>query len=112
MTVRSFDADLLRAEHERLFAPGNLVLSMAGNIMEGFWEVVAEAFDQSDWKVFPAAATGGVGDQPAAAMVDLDLDDIDPFRLDLISPIIQTYFEIGNLGIAFRAIRTGCRSTC
>jgi predicted Zn-dependent peptidase len=100
--VRTFNPDLLRREHQRLFAPGNLVISMAGNIMAGFHEVVAEAFARTEF-VDPAGP-GFVEDEtipPAAAFIDLDLDEADPFRLDLTSPIVQTYFEIGNLGIPF-----------
>ena len=39
----------------------------------------------------------------AAAMVDLDLDkNIDPFSLELSSPVVQSYFEVGNLGPSFQ----------
>ena len=100
--VRIFNPDLLRQQHQRLFAPGNLVISMAGNILTGFHEVVAEVFARSDSA--DPAGPGFVEDEitsPAAAVIDLALDEVDPFRLDLTSPIIQTYFEIGNLGIPF-----------
>ncbi len=100
--VRTFNPDLLRRQHKRLFAPANLVVSMAGNILDGFHEVVAEVFSRTD--MTDPAGPGFVEDEttaPAAAIIDLDLDEADPFRLDLTNPIIQTYFEIGNLGIPF-----------
>jgi predicted Zn-dependent peptidase len=103
--VRTFGADLLRTQHERLFAPANLIISMAGNIMEGFHEIVAETFSMPGWT--GPAGPGFASDETAphaAAVIDLDLDEADPFRLELTSPIIQTYFEIGNLGIPFHHI--------
>lgn len=100
--VRTFGTDLLRAQHERLFAPANLVISMAGNILEGFHEIVADTFAMPGWTgpAGPGFASGEIAPH-AAAVIDLDLDEADPFRLRLTSPIIQTYFEIGNLGIPF-----------
>lgn len=100
--VRTFSPDLLRRQHRRLFSPANLIISMAGNIMAGFHEVVAETFARSGSN--DPAGPGFVDEETtshAAASIDLDLDEADPFRLDLTSPIIQTYFEIGNLGIPF-----------
>jgi predicted Zn-dependent peptidase len=101
-TVRSFTPELLRQEHRRLFQGPNVVLSLAGNIQPSFPGVVARHLDP------PALAEPGAegkGQQATAqrpaAMVDLDLEHDNPFRLELISPIIQTYFEIGNLGVPF-----------
>ncbi len=99
--VRSFDAEVLTTEHRKLFAPTNLVISVAGNIQDGFLDVVRNAFDEP---ARPGPDNGKVEAETvgAAAMVDLDLDeDLDPFRLDLTSPVIQTYFELGNLGPSF-----------
>jgi len=100
--VRTFGSDLLREQHQRLFAPANLVISMAGNIMDGFHEIVAQTFAMPD-RDGPAGPGFTVDEEAhhAAAIIDLDLDEADPFRLELTSPIIQTYFEIGNLGIPF-----------
>ncbi len=100
--IRTFSPHLLQEQHQRLFAPANLVISMAGNILEGFHETVAETFARPDWT--GPAGPGFAHDEvsgPAAAVIDLDLEEADPFRMDLTSPIIQTYFEIGNLGIPF-----------
>ncbi len=100
--VRTFSPDLLRRQHQRLFSPANLIISMAGNILAGFHEVVAETFARTG--LADPAGPGFVDEETtshAAASIDLDLDEADPFRLDLTSPIIQTYFEIGNLGIPF-----------
>jgi predicted Zn-dependent peptidase len=100
--VRTFSPALLQREHRRLFAPANLVISMAGNVLEGFTELVAETFSRTD-PAGPAGPSFVDEESPsrAAAIIDLPLDEADPFRLDLTSPIIQTYFEIGNLGIPF-----------
>ncbi len=100
--VRSFDEDVLAEQHKSLFAPSNLVIAMAGNIQEGFLDIVKTAFDEPARPGPEIIETESVG---AAAMVDLDIDeDLDPFRLDLTSPVIQTYFEIGNLGPSFHHV--------
>jgi len=100
--VRSFTPALLRGEHTRLFAGGNLVISMAGNVQAEFRDIVVENFQVPAGAAVPPVEESETGSAvPAAAIVDLDLDDMDPFRLELTSPIIQTYFEIGNLAIAF-----------
>lgn len=101
-SVRSFSPDLLREEHRRLFSGPNMVISMAGNILEGFPGIVARHLDAPALPAGPAPAAGHVSSGGrAAAVVDLDLDYENPFRLEIISPIIQTYFEIGNLGVPF-----------
>jgi predicted Zn-dependent peptidase len=100
--VRGFIPPILRREHRRLFTPANLVISMAGNILDGFSETVVETFSRTD--TVEPAGPGFVDEEtssPAAAIIDLDLDEVNPFRLDLSSAVIQTYFEIGNLGIPF-----------
>jgi predicted Zn-dependent peptidase len=97
--VRSFSPEILRSYHAQLFHPTNMVLSMAGNIQEGFTEKVAHLFSRA---VTPATdAPEPESTMPAAAMVDLDLEVVDPYRMDLVSPIIQSYFEVGNLGVGF-----------
>jgi predicted Zn-dependent peptidase len=101
LTVRSFDADLLRAEHRRLFAGPNLVIAMAGNLHDSFRETAVRLFaDVPAPSPVPVVASA---ESPAraAAVVDADLDDTDPFRLRLSSPVLQTYFEVGNLAIPF-----------
>jgi len=97
--VRSFDADLLRETHSRMFAPQNMVLSMAGNIQAGFWDMVVEAFDEP---ARPGPVLADKGSGAAAAVIDMQPDEsVDPFRLEITSPVVQTYFEIGNLGPGF-----------
>jgi predicted Zn-dependent peptidase len=100
--VRSFTPEILREHHRRLFTPGNMVLSMAGNLQAGFTETVARLFGRPG-PVPPAAdaAPAEVPAPPAAAMVDLDIEHVDPFRMELTSPIIQAYFEVGNLGVGY-----------
>ena len=101
-TVRSFDADLLVSEHARLFAGPNLVISMAGNIRDGYLDTIRRLFaaePTGSGEGSPPAAPASPA--PAASLMDLSLEEADPFRLDLFSPIIQTYFEIGNLGVSF-----------
>jgi len=98
--VRSFNAEVLRDHHQILFAPENMVISLAGNIQTGFWDLVAAAFDMPS-RPGPARETNTAAGG-AAAMVDTDEGDPgDPFRLDLHSPVIQSYFELGNLGPSF-----------
>ena len=102
LTVRSFDPSLLRMKHAELFCGSNLVISMAGNIQESFRDIVVRHFDVAEaCPEPPAVVSAGEAASPAAAFIDPELNGEDPFRLDLHSPIIQTYFEIGNLGIPF-----------
>ncbi|MCP4292102.1 MAG: insulinase family protein [bacterium] len=98
--VRSFHPELLIKNHQRLFSGPNMVISLAGNVHDRFRELVAESFDVP-------ASPGALDKQFSnpvktikAATIDLPLDELDPFHLELNSPIIQTYFEIGNLGVA------------
>jgi len=97
--VRSFGPDILREQHARLFCGPNMVISMAGNVQPAFVDLASRLFDCPACP--PVEISGPAVVAPPAAMVDLDLDELDPFRLELNSPIIQTYFEIGNLGIPF-----------
>ncbi len=100
--VLSFTPDLLREQHARLFCGPNMVISMAGNVVEGFPEIVARYLDAPAWEGDQEVPRGpGTSNPPAATVMDLDLEVDNPFRLDLVSPIIQTYFEIGNLGVPF-----------
>lgn len=100
--VLSFSPSILKEQHARLFSGPNMVISMAGNVMEGFSDIVTRYLDAPKWKGsatdFPASENSS---PPAAAMIDLDLEEANPFRLEIISPIIQTYFELGNLGVSF-----------
>ncbi len=101
--VMSFDQELLLEEHQRLFASENVIISMAGNIQQGDLERVKKAFADLPSLDTPAGATDQVEEKhlPAAAvLVDVPQDE-DSFRLDLTSPIIQAYFELGNLGVPF-----------
>ena len=92
-TVRALDADILRREHARLFAGPNLVLSLAGNLQPGHADLVAETFgdlpDQDQADPWPD------GCPPAP-----DPDRRAPSDLVIKSPVLQTYFEIGNLGVS------------
>lgn len=89
-TVRSFTPEVLRAEHDRLFAGSNLVLSLAGNVQKGFRERTVALFGGGDAAVSaPLTVDGPV---PVPVVTE---------RLELVSPIVQTYFEAGNLGIPF-----------
>ena len=94
---------MLRVEHARLFAPRNLVVSLAGNFTDAFRDRVVGLFGAGVTPP-PEAVAAAVPTPRRAAIIDpgLDLDGVvDPFRLDLRSPILQTYFEAGNLGISF-----------
>jgi len=90
-TVRSFTPEVLRSEHDRLFRGSNLVLSLAGNVQEGFRERTAALFG-GGMVAADAAPTAAV---PAPAPPSTE-------RIEMISPIVQTYFEAGNLGIHFK----------
>jgi len=98
--VRSFSPDLLKSNHPRLFSGPNMVISMAGNIQEKFRDVVVGCFNAPAHPDFEDFRFKDTSSPIKAAIVDLDLDELDPFSLDIYSPIIQTYFEIGNLGVA------------
>ncbi len=94
--VQGFDTATLRDQHARLFAPDNMIISLAGNLQAGFGELVAGHFGngRSGGVPAPARAAGAVaGAAPAPGG--------EPLRLELNSPIIQTYFELGNLAIPF-----------
>jgi len=98
--VRSFSPDLLKNNHPRLFSGSNMVISMAGNVQENFRDVVADCFDAP---THPGLNDDRFKETPSpikAAVIDMDLEELDPFSLEITSPIIQTYFEIGNLGVA------------
>ena len=100
-TVRAFDPELLHAEHQRLFAGPNLVVAMAGNFQESFHDTIARLFaDVPAPSPVPVVATPEHAVRPAA-FVDADMLDMDPYRLELTSPVIQTYFELGNLAVAY-----------
>ncbi len=100
-TVLSFDPAALVETHQTLFAPSNLVIAMAGNIQDGFLDIVTEAFDEPA-RPGPEAGKPAADAVGAAAMIDLEADEkVDPFHLNLTSPVIQTYFEVGNLGPSF-----------
>ena len=91
-TVRALDADILRAEHRQLFAGSNLVLSLAGNLTPAYRDLVVQAFDG-------LVAADGSG----AAAGDADGPDSgarSASELIIQSPVLQTYFEIGNLGVS------------
>ncbi len=98
--VRSFQPDVLHNAHRRLFCGPNMVISMAGNIQDGFRDAVARRFDVGPADPDPGARFQAEDPAIKAAFVDISLENLDPFRLEIISPIIQTYFEIGNLGVA------------
>ncbi|MBD3220998.1 hypothetical protein GF314_07115 [bacterium] len=90
-TVRSFDTATLRREHARLFAGENLVLSVAGNLPDGAIERIAAAFSRPPSSPADAVTPPTILLAPEARQ---------PSELVLESPILQTYFEIGNLGVS------------
>ena len=89
-TVRSFDQELLGETHRRLFSAPNVVLSLAGNLRPGLADEVAEVFAGLAQAEPLAASTVPVPDVTARQSGELILE----------SPILQTYFEIGNLGVS------------
>ncbi|MFO7654523.1 MAG: pitrilysin family protein [Candidatus Krumholzibacteriia bacterium] len=123
-SVRALAADVLRREHRRLFAASNVVLSMAGNLDTRHRDVVLDRFHLPAPDAPPAAATGGSdAAEPGTPGVIAPADDGgngrqagegrqagdgddgrdnggDRLRLD--SPILQSYFEIGNRAVSYR----------
>ncbi len=101
--VMSFGQELLVEQHKRLFAPQNIIISMAGNIQSGDRERVLAAFaDLAVNDSRPQPEQKAEEQQtPAAAVVAEELQGEDGFHLELTSPIIQAYFELGNLGVSF-----------
>ncbi len=93
-SVRRLEPEVLRREHGHLFAGENVVIAVAGNLQDGSLATVREHFQFPG----PAAApppppteSGDTGRADSPAAMDR--------RLELKSPIVQSYFEIGNLGI-------------
>ncbi len=101
--VLGFDHALLLREHRRLMSGPNVVISMSGNIQPEFPGLVAEAF--ADLQPGPEAperpGAPAAADHGAAAMVADGEPNEDPFVLEITSPVIQTYFELGNLGVPY-----------
>lgn len=89
-SVNSFTADLLRAQHRQLFAGPELILSLAGNLQPHFADLVAAAFATAGTETLP----------PAPPAVVPPLGSVAP-ALRIESPIVQTYFEIGNRGVSY-----------
>ncbi len=88
-TVRSFTAESLRQAHRELFAAPNVVLSLSGNLDAGLEAEVIRAF--ADLAPGGAGLIEAVTDPPA---------DRQAGELVLESPIVQTYFEIGNRAVS------------
>lgn len=100
--VRSFGPDVLHAHHARLFAPANLVVSLAGNLGPGFVERVAGLFSGGvAAKPVPAPSAAALAAAREAAAGISAQDGADPLRLDITSPILQAYFEAGGVGVSF-----------
>ncbi len=92
-TVRGFDRDLLEREHRRLFAPRNLVLALGGAFTPEHRDHVLGAFAG-----VPAPPMDTEPTAPAAP----DARHRAASELVLESPILQSYFEIGNLAVGHR----------
>ncbi len=100
-TVMSLGGGLLRAEHRRLFRPDNVIISMAGNIQAGARELVAERFAELE-RIGAAAPFADRAAEPAGpAAGAVSGTPPEPERLEISSGVLQTYFELGNLGIPF-----------
>jgi len=91
-SVRAFDAEILRRDHRRLFTGSNLVLVLAGNLEPVHHDLVVAAFAD-----LPVA---GDGPSPAKGPAAPDHAVRTASELAIESAIIQSYFEIGNLGLA------------
>ncbi|HOX26725.1 MAG TPA: pitrilysin family protein [Candidatus Krumholzibacteria bacterium] len=91
-TVRSLDERILRQEHRDFFAGPNVVLTLAGNLLPEHRDLMLAAFAD-----LPAAGAGAAP-APGAPAPDPALRTAS--ELVIKSPIVQTYFEIGNLGVS------------
>ena len=78
-----------------------MVLSLAGNIQSEFRDIIARNFELNGSVATTEPDADDHSSPPAAAMIAPVEEIIDPYRLELFSPIIQTYFEIGNLAISY-----------
>jgi predicted Zn-dependent peptidase len=90
-SVRALDTAILREEHRRFFAGPNVVLAMAGNLHPRHRDLVVAAFADLP----PAAA--GPDDLTGPPPPDPTLRTAS--ELVILSPVIQTYFEIGNQAV-------------
>lgn len=93
-SVRSLDQDALRRAHRRVFAGSNVVLSLAGNYEPVHTQLVVDAFS--------ALARDGAEPWPDAGPDAPDPAARTASDLVVTSPVIQSYFEIGNLGPSTR----------
>ena len=90
-TVRAISADTLLADHRRLFTGPNVVLAMAGDLRPQDHELMVAAFADLAAQPFAENADHGPPAPPPARRR--------PAELVIQSPILQTYFEIGNLAV-------------
>ncbi len=100
-SVRGFTAELLRREHAKLFAGGNLIIAIAGHLAEEARELVLEQFAPAALPA-PAPPAAGAAASEAGALPAASGPDAGGRRLELRSSIIQSYFEIGNLAVSYR----------
>lgn len=124
-SVLGFDAGVLRREHARVFAGPNLVVALAGALPRGAPDRLASLFGEAPPGEAPPSAVAGAGSAPsetaaaaaaataaaAAAAGKPAAAGLAPApsppppaggRLELKSPIVQTYFEFGNLACSYR----------
>jgi predicted Zn-dependent peptidase len=96
-SVRAFACDLLRREHHRLFSGPNLVIALAGNLQGGARETVLKHF------TMPSSSEPSSSDTLAASTNSPEAESLATNgRLEMHSGVVQSYFEIGNLGISYR----------
>lgn len=105
-SVRAFDAALLRRQHAHLFSGPNVVIAMAGNLKPTARDIVCEHFDLPGATAVPEQAAAGTGSETGAAgetsAASTTATGGNHNRLELNSSIVQTYFEMGNLGVSYR----------
>ncbi len=93
-SVRALDQAMLQRAHRRLFSGPNVVLSLAGHLEPAYPDLVTEAFAE--------LAAPGAEPWPAAGPDAPDPAARTASDLVLQSSVIQSYFEIGNLGPSTR----------
>jgi predicted Zn-dependent peptidase len=99
-----------------VFAGPNLVVALAGALPRGAPDLLASLFGEAPPGAAPAGLAGGAGSAPsgpaaAEAAGEPPAAGLAPApsppppaggRLELKSPIVQTYFELGNLACSYR----------
>ncbi len=103
-TVRSFDAATLRRGHGRLFCGPGLVIAAAGNVDAAARETLrtlfaAPAVPADGEELGPPAARSFAAAEQLREAAEISVNGN---RLEIVGPVQQCYFEIGNPAVSYR----------